>query len=86
MKNRVTLTNMTRRKFPLAGDQLELPLPDPRLLALHAACVRVAHMSGAAQTLDELDRDFESTSVLAPDGASAHLLYMKLSPYVSAIV
>ena len=30
----------------------ELPLPNPSYLALHAACCRVAHMSGAARSLD----------------------------------
>ncbi|KAJ7710846.1 hypothetical protein B0H17DRAFT_914779, partial [Mycena rosella] len=61
------------------------PLPEPRLLVLHAVCVRVAHMSGAAQALDDFDRDVEDTLVLARDGASANLLYMKLSPLVSTV-
>ncbi|KAJ7649727.1 hypothetical protein FB45DRAFT_997026 [Roridomyces roridus] len=72
------------RKYKRAGGQLELPLPEPRLLALHAVCVRVAHMSGAAEALDKFDRDVEETSVLAEDGSSAHLLNMILSPLVSA--
>ncbi|KAJ6473664.1 hypothetical protein C8R45DRAFT_907498 [Mycena sanguinolenta] len=85
LKNRITLTNFAdTRKFKRAGGPLELPLPEPRLLALHAVCVRVAHMSGAAQALDDFDRDVEDTLVLARDGASANLLYMKLSPLVSA--
>ncbi|KAF8144291.1 hypothetical protein K438DRAFT_1632022 [Mycena galopus ATCC 62051] len=86
LKNRITLTNFAdTRKFKQAGGLLELPLPDPRLLALHAVCVRVAHMSGAAQALDDFDRDLEDTPVLARNGASANLLYMKLSPLVSAV-
>ncbi|KAF8549144.1 hypothetical protein OG21DRAFT_1421787, partial [Imleria badia] len=32
----------------------ELPPPDPLLLALHATCARVAHMSGAAEFFDRL--------------------------------
>ncbi|KAJ7643827.1 hypothetical protein FB45DRAFT_282536 [Roridomyces roridus] len=84
LKNQITLTNFVdTRKFRLDGE-LELPLPDPRLLALHAVCVRVAHMSGAAEALDEFDRDMEETSVLAEDGASAHLLNMIFSSLVSA--
>ncbi|KAJ6542239.1 hypothetical protein DFH09DRAFT_47350 [Mycena vulgaris] len=86
LKNRITLTNFAdTRKFKQAGGLLELPLPEPRLLALHAVCVRVAHMSGAAQALDDLDQDVEDTLVLARDGASANLLYMKLSPLVSTV-
>lgn len=90
LKNRITLVDHTRqlaqkRRFKQASGVLELPLPEPRLLALHAVCVRVAHMSGAAEALDELDRDVEATRVLARDGASANLLYMKLSPLVSTL-
>ena len=57
------------------------PPPDHRLLALHAACARVAHMSGAAQFFDQVDRDVEETEVLAFDGSSAHLLSHLLSPF-----
>lgn len=84
LRNRVTLTNFTERKFKQASGVLKLPLPDPRLLALHAVCARVAHMSGAAEALDDFDRDVEETSVLARDGASAHLLNMMLSPLSAA--
>ena len=35
------------------------PPPDPQLLALHATCTRVAHMSGAAKFLDQLQWDGE---------------------------
>jgi hypothetical protein len=73
-------------------------LPSPDLIALHAACARVAHMSGAAEYLDRLERDVEETTVLANDGSSAHLLHGLLSlvpahlgepvfpPFVSASV
>ncbi|KAJ7475697.1 hypothetical protein FB451DRAFT_956088, partial [Mycena latifolia] len=49
-------------------------LPDPRLLALHAVCARVAHMSGAAEVLDKFDRDMEELQDLAEDGSTAKLL------------
>ena len=55
-------------------------LPNPKLLALHAACARVAHMSGAAEAFDELERDVEETRVLAFDGSSARLLDHLMSP------
>ncbi|KAJ7467351.1 hypothetical protein B0H11DRAFT_2239333 [Mycena galericulata] len=63
---------------------LDLPLPEPQLLALHAACVRVAHISGAAEALDDLDRERAEMLVLARDKASGKLLDMMLSPLVSA--
>jgi len=34
-------------------------LPDPKLLTFHAACARVARLSGAAQAIDELEEDDE---------------------------
>ena len=58
-----------------------VPPPSPQLLALHAVCARVAHMSGAAEFLDRLELDAEETSVLAFDGSSAHLLSNLISPY-----
>ncbi|KAJ7164800.1 hypothetical protein C8R43DRAFT_988552 [Mycena crocata] len=83
LKHQVELTNFAgNRKFKSAHKQL--PLPDPQLLALHAVCARVAHMSGAGEVLDEFDREVEEMRVFARDGASANLLYMKLSPFVSA--
>jgi hypothetical protein len=59
--------------------QAGLPLPDPRYLALHAACARVAHLSGAAEYIETFDRDMETTLVLAKDGSSAKLLAEALS-------
>ena len=34
-----------------------VPAPSPRLLEIHAACAQVAHLSGAAEILDEFYRD-----------------------------
>ena len=62
--------------------QLEkAPPPDPLLLGLHAACARVAHMSGAAEFFDQIERDAEDIMVLAFDGSSAPLLSNLLLPY-----
>ncbi|KAI0760556.1 hypothetical protein C8Q74DRAFT_1451463 [Fomes fomentarius] len=49
-------------------------LPDPRYLRLRAACCRVAHLSGAAEYLDEIYRDMDTIQVLAVDGSSAEVL------------
>ncbi|KAJ7767748.1 hypothetical protein B0H16DRAFT_1308571, partial [Mycena metata] len=46
----------------------QTPLPDPHLGALHAACVHVAHMSGTARAVSELDWEAEETLLLAHDG------------------
>ena len=60
-----------------------LILPDRRILALHATCARVAHLSGAAEFLDQLAFDIEETQVLLEDGSSAELLDAMLGPFTS---
>ena len=51
-----------------------LPLPDPRYLALHAACANVAHLSGAGEYIDSVDRDIDAIRVLVKDGSSNTVL------------
>ncbi|CAK5282384.1 unnamed protein product [Mycena citricolor] len=59
--------------------QIDPPaLPSPSLLAIRAAFSRVAHMSGAAEQVDQILRDLEDTPVMAEDGGSAHLLESRL--------
>ncbi|KAF8340155.1 hypothetical protein F5887DRAFT_919553 [Amanita rubescens] len=45
-----------------------------RYLALHAACTKVAFMSGTAEHIDMVMRDIEDIKVLAADGSSAKVL------------
>lgn len=56
------------------GQELEIPLPSKTYLALYAACCKVAAMSGAAEYLDKVDREYEETDALADDGRSADVL------------
>ena len=56
-----------------------LALPDPVLIAIRAACARVANLSGAAQQADRILRDLEDITVLADDGSMAELLSSRLS-------
>jgi len=53
-------------------------LPSPALLAIRAACSRVAHMAGAAEQVDQILRDLEQTPVMAEDGTTADLLTSRL--------
>ena len=50
-----------------------VPAPDPRILELHAACARIAHMSGAAEHLRELYRDTDSIAVMTQPNAAYEL-------------
>ena len=49
---------------------LRIALPDPLYLAIHAACAKVCHASGAAEVVEKILRDYEETKVLATDGSS----------------
>ncbi|KAI0719731.1 hypothetical protein C8T65DRAFT_634937 [Cerioporus squamosus] len=60
-------------------DGLELPLPSRKYLRIHAACCRVAHLSGAAAYVDAIEREREELQVLAEDGGSARVLEFALA-------
>jgi hypothetical protein len=49
-------------------------LPNPHYLLVHAACARVANLSGAGEYIDRILRDIEDTQVLATNGSSAEVL------------
>ncbi|KAJ2920985.1 hypothetical protein H1R20_g16109, partial [Candolleomyces eurysporus] len=51
-----------------------LPVPSPEYLALHAACAKVAHSSGATEYIETILRDAEEIRVLAADGSSGEVL------------
>jgi hypothetical protein len=47
------------------------PLPDPNLLALHAAIGNILHATGSAERIEKILRDLEGASGgLAPDGST----------------
>jgi hypothetical protein len=56
-----------------------ISLPDPRYLRVHAACAKVAHLSGAGECIDRIIRDLEDTQVLAANGSSAEVLNYALT-------
>ncbi|KAF8266448.1 hypothetical protein EI94DRAFT_1830627 [Lactarius quietus] len=58
---------------------VKLPLPSPELLALHATCAQVAHLSGASEYIDRILEDMEETRVLAHDGTSSEVLHYALT-------
>lgn len=64
----------------------DLPLPNPIYLSTHAACCRVAHLSGAGKYIEKILEDLEDIRVLAKDGSSACLLSFALQPYSQAVV
>jgi len=61
-----------------------LSLPDPRYLRVHAACAKVANLSGAGECIDKIIGDLEDIRVLAADGSSADVLNYVLMHRVKA--
>ena len=57
-----------------SSDPTGLPVPSSELLALHAACAKVAHLSGAGEQIDKFDRDLDDLGILALDGSSSSIL------------
>jgi hypothetical protein len=55
-------------------DQDKYPVPDPTYLAIHAACAKVAHLSGAAESISKFQQDMEDGDTLDPHGSDALLL------------
>ena len=62
-------------------DPENLPLPSPEYLKIHAACAKIAHMSGAGEYIDQILEELEDAKVLSEDGASAELLKHLLTPF-----
>ena len=60
-------------------------LPSRDLIGLRAACARVAHMSGAAEQIDQIYRDEEDTTVMAYDGSTGDLLSSLLNTRAIAV-
>ncbi|CAA7269654.1 unnamed protein product [Cyclocybe aegerita] len=57
----------------------KLSVPSREYLAIHAACAKVAHLSGAAEYIDHLYRDMEEMKTLSNDGSSADTLEQAIS-------
>jgi len=67
-------------EFTTPDPENHLPFLSPEYLQIHAACARVAHLSGAAEHMDKILRELEDIRVLSKDGASAEALEYALFP------
>lgn len=59
-------------------DASRYPVPDPRYLAIHAACAKVVHYSGAGDYIEKILCDIEEMGVLANNGCSDALYHALL--------
>jgi hypothetical protein len=64
----------------MTSDPKEMPVPNPVYLRLHAACAKIAHMSGMGELLEHWENELDKTGVLAADGSSMALLLSRLTP------
>lgn len=63
----------------LASTDPLIALPNSHYLRIHAACAKVAHLSGAAEYLETILHEWEERPVLASDGGSADVLSFLLA-------
>ena len=61
------------------------PLPDPHFLALHTACAKVANLSGTGEYIYGVNRDIDTTLVLAKDGSSSRVLIEAMTRIAIAV-
>jgi len=55
-------------------DPVKFPVPSAVYLSIHAACAKVAHLSGAGACIDKFYQDMDDSTTLDPNGASAEML------------
>jgi len=55
-------------------DPVKYPVPSAEYLGLHAACARVAHLSGAGECIDKFSEGGKDGQTLDPRGGSADVL------------
>ena len=67
-----------------SSDPDHLPCPSWELLALHAACAKVAHFSGAGEYINKFDCDADDMNALGTDGGSSAILTRALLKSFSA--
>ncbi|KAI6028835.1 hypothetical protein F5J12DRAFT_961323, partial [Pisolithus orientalis] len=68
-------------------DPKNLPLPSPTYLSIHAACAKIAHVSGAGRYIEKIFRCMEGTRALSEDGdgGSAELLHEAILSSMQAV-
>ncbi|TFY75682.1 hypothetical protein EWM64_g8331 [Hericium alpestre] len=59
---------------PLPVGSEVIPAPYPKLIGLHAACAKIAHMSGAAEYLEEIFRNTDTISAMTEPNAAYELV------------
>ncbi|SJL08963.1 uncharacterized protein ARMOST_12339 [Armillaria ostoyae] len=56
------------KEITLVASDPRFALPNPKFLAIHAACAKIYHASGMGEVIDQVLRDKEVVKVLSEDG------------------
>ncbi|KAG8925239.1 hypothetical protein FRC00_004177 [Tulasnella sp. 408] len=67
------------RQVTFESTNTSISLPNSHYLRIHAACAKVARLSGAAEYLETILNEWEERPVLASDGGSADMLSFLLA-------
>jgi hypothetical protein len=79
-KKAVLLNSCQANPITFTSQHPDLPLPNPTYLRIHAACCKVAHLSGAIEYIENILNDLEDIEVLSQSDSSAHVLMFALQP------
>jgi hypothetical protein len=74
----LSLISQVHGPIKLTSSDPNVPLPNPQFLEFHAAACKIAHLSGVAEHIENVLRDYERIGVLAEDGGSMAVLEQAL--------
>lgn len=57
------------KEITLIASDPRFALPNPKFLAIHAACAKIYHASGMMEVIDQVLRDKEVVKMLSQDGS-----------------
>ncbi|KIK52697.1 hypothetical protein GYMLUDRAFT_250957 [Collybiopsis luxurians FD-317 M1] len=77
-ENDFLLRTTVHGPIKLTSSDPNVPLPNPQFLEFHAAACKIAHLSGIAEHIENVLRDYERIGVLAEDGGSIAVLEQAL--------
>jgi hypothetical protein len=76
--NPIYLRGCQANPITLTSQHPDLLLPNPTYFKIHAACCKVAHLSGATEYIENTLNNLEDIGVLSQGGSAAHVLMFAL--------
>ncbi|PBK64892.1 hypothetical protein ARMSODRAFT_1053626 [Armillaria solidipes] len=72
-------TLINGKEITLVASDPRFALPNPKFLAIHAACAKIYHASGMGEVIDQVLRDKEVVKVLSEDGTGPSFKVLEYS-------